>query len=399
MMIKGKKAGVILYGLILVMFVVVVYGLYSTIINVEGVKYSGESSQRVLSAIELANRILFYIDVAVDQSIKKAILDLEKDSGFLIERSANYQTRFPCEETVYPLLNKDKKEVTCFPDYQETFFRNFQRELRPKLHNFKELSLSSLTFTEIFLVMNNELILNIYFTPLTIPTYSHFGSYYDQNLRREISRVIPSYGYQLNAQTRYYERKGLTENSRGIYGEHPDSIVFHYTAGHNVDDAYNTLLESGNSYHYIIEKDGRIFSFIDESKAAQHAGCQQSIKEGNADSCKSGYNQRSIGISFVNLGHAARQNCTTIEEFNGIRNQCWENYPQEQITAAVNLVADIVQRQAISGNFMKINQETITTHQEIDPKRKSDPGPLFDKNLMIARIKQELTNRGYTYEI
>lgn len=111
-----------------------------------------------------------------------------------------------------------------------------------------------------------------------------------------------------------------------------------------------------------------------------------------------GYNTRSIAISFVNLGHAATRNCEIIPSFPGHDYKCWESYLEEQIESAVQLVADIVQRQAEQGRYIKINSQTILTHHEIDPIRKQDPGPLFNKAHFINRIKQELNNRGYEHE-
>jgi len=393
---KNKKGGGIIYPtLAFALLVVSGYALYLTSINTEGLTYPGESSQRILSAIELANRVSLYIDIAIDQSMKNTIQSLKEDSAFLIERSSNYETPYPCGETIYPLLNKDKQEVQCFPEYLETFKRNFERELTPKLHNFREISLFSTSFTTNIEERNNELEIYVYTSPITIPIYTSFASYYDEALKNEMTKALPSYTYVYDAQTGYYVRGGLNAVRRNN-PEHPDSIVIHYTAGHRVDDAYNTLAKSRNSYHYIIEKDGRIFNFVQEEMAAQHAGCAEANRQGFE--CKPGYNQRSIGISLVNLGYIATNNCEVIPEYNRIKNKCWEKYPEEQIESTVQLVADIIERQAQKGNIMKINEQTITTHQEIDPGRKWDPGPMFNKQEFITKVKQELNKRGYPHE-
>lgn len=396
MKLKNKKGGSgIYFMLVFALILATGYGIYTTSIRTEGLSYPGETSQRILSTIELANRVSFYIDVAIDQSLKNTILSLKNDSAFLIERSSNYVTPYPCEETVYPLLNKEKQEVECFPEYIETFKRNFERELTPKLHNFREISLSSTSFTTNIQERNNELEIYVYTSPISIPIYASFASYYDESIKRDMGKAMPSYTYVFQPETGYFQRGGLNAVRRNN-PNYPDSIVIHYTAGHRVDDAYDALASSRNSYHYILEKDGKIFNFVDESMAAQHAGCAESNRRGF--SCMDGYNQRSIAISLVNLGHIAKEECTIIPNFNGVSNKCWDNYPNEQINAAVQLTADIVERQAERGNFMKINHQTILTHQEIDPVRKSDPGPLFDKQNFINRIKQELRIRGYEHE-
>lgn len=397
-LLKNKKGGVIYYFILFALFLTMGYGIYLSAIQTEGLSHTGESSQRILSTTELANRVSSYIDISIDQSIKKSILSLEENSGFLIEISSDYETEIECGQSVFPILNNEKQEVECFPQYLETLEKNFQKELTPKLHQFDEIPLSRVSFTTNLKTDNKNIILQVYSSPIQIPIYSTFTSYYDASTKSRMEYARPINEYIKDTETGYYMRGGLTPHIRINPQEYPDSIVLHYTAGHRVDDAYNTLKDSSNSYHYIIEKNGDVYNFLDELSAGQHAGCDISKQAGN--SCKEGYNQRSIAISLVNLGHSATNNCQTIQNYHGIKNKCWEYYTEEQIDATIQLIADIIERQAQQNNFIKLNAETITTHQEIDPTRKWDPGPMFlIKEDIITRVKTELQKRDYPYEI
>lgn len=390
-MIKNKKGGVIYYFILLALIVAVGYGIYLSIIKVDNLNYTGETSQKILSTIELANRFQLYVDMSINQAIKKATLGLEEDSGFIIERSANFKTPYPCDEAIYPIINKDQT-LDCFPDYKEKFKNEFDSNLRININSFQEIDTTNMFFTSALIENQNEILLNVYTDPISIPIYLDFGTYYISEIRNKMLNIAPSQGYILDDQTGYYVRGGLIPVKRANEN-HPDTIVLHYTGGHKVDHAYDALFKNKLSYHYIIERDGTIYNFIDEAMAAQHAGCSNSD-----DTCKAGYNQRSIGISFVNLGYGAKEDCTTVPEFNSIRNACWQNYPREQISATIKLIADIFERQAATGNYMKLNTDTIITHHDIDPRRKSDPGPLISKQQLISDIKTELNERGYNYE-
>lgn len=386
-----------IYAMLLALLIAIGYGLYLSMIQVEGLEHTGESSQRILSTIELANRATFYIDTAIDEAIKKAIRELEQDAGFLIEEFEHIKTELPCGKVVFPRLNKEKQEVECFPEYQETLQRNIQREITINMHQYNELDLSKETFTTTFEKHEGNVHITVRSSPIQIPIYSTLQSYYDPTIKERMQRSRPIENYRLNPETGYYERGGLVSVPRSN-PNYPDTIVFHYTAGHHVDHAYDTLLGSRNSYHYIIDKEGTIYDFADEQKVTYHAGCETSKKEGYT-TCIEGYNTRSIGISFVNLGHGARENCQVVPIYNKIQNKCWEIYPDQQIEGAVKLVADIFERQAKRNNFMKLNENTIKLHSEIDPERKADPGPMFNRPEFIQRVRQELERRQFPYEI
>ena len=67
-----------------------------------------------------------------------------------------------------------------------------------------------------------------------------------------------------------------------------DTIVLHHTAGTDFKGAYDALVQRGLSVQYMIDRDGKIYSLVDESREAFHAGSEE--------------NYRSIGIELVSTG-------------------------------------------------------------------------------------------------
>ncbi|MEM2956188.1 MAG: N-acetylmuramoyl-L-alanine amidase [Candidatus Pacearchaeota archaeon] len=91
-----------------------------------------------------------------------------------------------------------------------------------------------------------------------------------------------------------------------------NTIVLHHTAGTNFIEAYNFLKNSGNSVHYIIDRDGKIYYLVDETQKAIHAGYP--------------YNDFSIGIELVSTG------CKNF------------GYTDAQYSSLNNLIKDIIKR-------------------------------------------------------
>lgn len=129
----------------------------------------------------------------------------------------------------------------------------------------------------------------------------------------------------------------------------PDMIVLHYTGMKTGKAALERLCDPDArvSAHYMIEEDGRIFSLVPEERRAWHAGRSYWAGEKNV-------NAVSIGVEIVNPGH----------EFG------YRPYPEAQIDALIELLADIRSRWSIPDN-------RILGHSDVAPDRKEDPGELF----------------------
>ena len=129
-----------------------------------------------------------------------------------------------------------------------------------------------------------------------------------------------------------------------------DMVVLHYTGMKNgemaVEKLCNPLAEV--SAHYVVFEDGHLIQLVSEDRRAWHAG--SAFWRGNTD-----INERSIGIEIVNPGH----------EFGLTK------FPEKQMAALESLIIEIIQRYSISGH-------NIVGHSDVAPRRKIDPGELFD---------------------
>jgi N-acetylmuramoyl-L-alanine amidase len=129
-----------------------------------------------------------------------------------------------------------------------------------------------------------------------------------------------------------------------------DMLVLHYTGMETAAAALARLTDASAkvSAHYLIDDDGTRVRLVAESNRAWHAGV--SYWRGATD-----INARSIGIELVNPGH----------EFG------YRAFTEPQMAALVELAGDIVRRHAIPA-------QNVVGHSDIAPRRKMDPGELFD---------------------
>lgn len=138
-------------------------------------------------------------------------------------------------------------------------------------------------------------------------------------------------------------------------------LVLHYTGMEDAPSAISWLAnpESKVSAHYVVTEDGQVIAMVDEASRAWHAG--RSHWRGITD-----VNSASIGIEIVNPGH----------EFG------YRPFPEEQMSALIPLVSDIVDRHGIA-------RANVVGHSDIAPARKKDPGELFDWQ-RLARVRLAL---------
>ncbi|WP_225205690.1 N-acetylmuramoyl-L-alanine amidase [Novosphingobium huizhouense] len=138
-------------------------------------------------------------------------------------------------------------------------------------------------------------------------------------------------------------------------------VVLHYTGMQSADEALARMCDPAAevSAHYMIDEDGTVTRLVAEEKRAWHAG--RSYWRGVTD-----VNSASVGIELVNPGH----------EWG------YRPFPDAQMEALAPLLADIVRRH-------NVPRANVVGHSDIAPARKSDPGELFDWD-MLARLRLAL---------
>ncbi len=129
-----------------------------------------------------------------------------------------------------------------------------------------------------------------------------------------------------------------------------DMLVLHYTGMEDAGRAIDRLRDPDSkvSAHYVIDEDGVVHSLVAEEMRAWHSG--QAFWRG-----RDGVNGRSLGVELVNPGH----------EFG------YREFPEAQMTALEELALGLVDRHPIEAR-------NVLGHSDVAPRRKSDPGELFD---------------------
>ncbi len=129
-----------------------------------------------------------------------------------------------------------------------------------------------------------------------------------------------------------------------------DMLVIHYTGMQGAQAALDRLCDPAAevSAHYLIDETGEVHILVDEENRAWHAGV--SSWRGRSD-----VNSRSIGIELVNPGH----------EWG------YRPFPAAQMAALADLARGILARWPIPAR-------NVVGHSDVAPRRKQDPGELFD---------------------
>lgn len=79
-------------------------------------------------------------------------------------------------------------------------------------------------------------------------------------------------------------------------------IVWHCTAGDTAEGAMSWMNSphAVASYHYLLDKDGKIFRFLHPDLVAYHAGLSAWPNTGTTVGMRGSLNSRSVGVSFAN---------------------------------------------------------------------------------------------------
>jgi N-acetylmuramoyl-L-alanine amidase len=129
-----------------------------------------------------------------------------------------------------------------------------------------------------------------------------------------------------------------------------DMLILHYTGMRTAAEAIERLCapEAQVSAHYLIDEDGAVLRMVPEERRAWHAGVAFWARRRDINSV-------SIGIELVNPGH----------EFG------YRPFPEPQMAALETLCRDIFARHPIPARH-------VLGHSDVAPRRKADPGELFD---------------------
>jgi len=150
-------------------------------------------------------------------------------------------------------------------------------------------------------------------------------------------------------------------------------IVIHYTGMQSERESLDRLTnpKSKVSCHLLINKVGRVYRLVDNSKTAWHAGksCWGKLKN---------INKNSIGIELVNKGHRLG----------------YTNFNKKQLLSLIKICKNLIKK-------YKIKKQNIVGHSDVAPLRKIDPGEKFpweklaSKNIGIWHNKTKSLLKKY----
>lgn len=140
---------------------------------------------------------------------------------------------------------------------------------------------------------------------------------------------------------------------------------------YKVDDVYSIFEEYGVSVHYLIDREGEIYSLVSEDRVAYHAG-KGSLSD--FPEYENKMNQYSIGIELLAIGTKKEMSAFVDEDIYNKIDPILAGYTAAQYQSLQLLVDNILKR---NPSILRDRRHVIG-HDEYAPGRKTDPGSLFD---------------------
>ncbi len=156
-------------------------------------------------------------------------------------------------------------------------------------------------------------------------------------------------------------------------------VVLHFTSNVVADkenpydmQAIRKIFEENEvSIHYIIDRDGKAFCYIPESRSAWHSGVGEF---GGDEKYTNKMNKYSVGIEIAAIGSEKDMSQYLTSDEYSMLDESLIGFTDKQYETLKKLVGDICIR-----NEIPFDRQHIIGHNEYNPD-KSDPGELFDWN-------------------
>jgi len=188
------------------------------------------------------------------------------------------------------------------------------------------------------------------------------------------------------------QRRRLTpnRNTAGAAMVEPiEACVWHYTASGATAGTIAWLCDPAAraSAHFVVGRDGEVWQLAPLSDRTWHAGGSTSRLLGRGN-----VNGRSVGVEVVNWGPLKRDggrllpwagrpvDVATVEAGGRL----WDAYPEAQILACEGLAAALAREvSALRDSARHVG------HQDVDPRRKIDPGPHWPWERIRAAVRRD----------
>jgi len=362
----NKKGAIVLQLLAMGLVIFLLFVLLMTVISGPDMKLIGETQKNIVNAFEAGQRTFFYIDAATDISAKIALNKTISFGGYAFDFVEGNKVYPDCGYVISPVINKDSKTF-CIPNYKETLKYNFKIQFTNLLKKYDLFQINSKEFETIIDTDGADIVIRtVGLSDINIPIYAFVQSYYSG-----INHATDSQNTEYKKDTSgYLERDGLQSENRQGYTS--DKIVIFDTFTKDVSETYSQLYASGRNYNYVIDREGKIYKFADESRATKSLYCTEK-------NCAKDIDEKqiiSIGMQSCSKNSAE---CQVVACYTGSglkhTDACWDQYTQDQIVSLDNLLADI----AIRNTGIIISDKTVLGYDEID-KTAKNPTPFFSDN-------------------
>ena len=163
----------------------------------------------------------------------------------------------------------------------------------------------------------------------------------------------------------------------------PEFVMIHFTSAVmlNRNDPFNmelvrrTFVDYEVSIHYIVQRDGTVYCYIPENRAAWHAGKGEWAGDPKYTNAMNRY---AIGIELVGIGSESDMSIyLSAAEYQAL-DDSFKGFTDQQYDTLKLLVADICSRNNIS-----MDRDHVIGHEDYTD-RKTDPGELFDWNRLLG---------------
>jgi N-acetyl-anhydromuramyl-L-alanine amidase AmpD len=148
-----------------------------------------------------------------------------------------------------------------------------------------------------------------------------------------------------------------------------------------VEDIYKIFSKNGLNVHYVIDRNGNIYSLVPENYVAFHAG-NGSLPDFSHLTNK--MNSHSIGIELLGIGTKEEMAIFLTEKEYAKIDPANIGFTSAQYAALSSLINDILARNP----GILPNRKHIVGHSEYAGKRRTDPGALFDWGKLKIQEKQ-----------
>ncbi|MGV8168670.1 MAG: hypothetical protein ACP5N3_01290, partial [Candidatus Nanoarchaeia archaeon] len=273
-LLKSRKGNMTMWIMLLALFLLLLILILQMGKIKEKAGDMGESVIKLLNTFESGERAFFYMDASIELAAKIAAKETIEKSGYQKEIFKRKVQNPNCGQLKYPVIDSAKPVSECFPDYETAFKIIFTKNMNRLFVKYAPFDIMTDEFTTIINKKENEMIIIVDNSDFRMPVFSNIESFY-RMAEKTVTSKADLMKEKLNEEgyTTTREYSTLAAFQRDAL---PTKIIIHASGTENVKETYEELSTSLRNYHYVIERDGKVYSFAPETKYTKHSECKKS---------------------------------------------------------------------------------------------------------------------------